>query len=80
MISSAPIVSNNCTFAETYNIKGPKLKITVLLENIFGGKVTLALTPNETFKAMIDIPGIVVALILAIILGIVAWRLPTKSS
>ncbi len=62
-----------------YMVLYAKLKGTILLEKILGGKVTLALTPNESFKALIDMPGIVVALILAIALGFAAWRLPAKS-
>jgi len=66
--------------AYLYMVLYSKLKGTFLLEEILGGKVTLALTPNESFKALTDIPGIVVALILAIALGLAAWRLPMKSS
>jgi hypothetical protein len=63
-----------------YMVLYAKLKGTFLLEKILGGKVTLALTPNESFKALTDIPGIVVALILAIALGLAAWSLPSQSS
>jgi uncharacterized protein len=57
------------------------LKGTAVLEKILGGKVTLAATPNESFDAIITgIPGVVIALIVAISLGIIAWKLPEKSS
>jgi len=57
------------------------LKGTALLENIFGGKVTLAATPNESFGAIISsIPGIAVALVLAAAFGIAAWKLPGKKN
>jgi hypothetical protein len=43
--------------------------------------VSLAATPNESFNAIITgIPGVVVALIIAIAFSFAAWRLPTKSS
>jgi hypothetical protein len=57
-----------------------KFKGTFLLDNILGGKVTLALTPNESFKALITgIPGVLIAVIVAIALGLAAWKLPEKS-
>jgi hypothetical protein len=58
-----------------------KLKGLALLEKILGGKVTLAATPHESFGAIITgIPGVVVALIVALALGVIAWKLPSKSS
>ena len=67
--------------AYIYMLIYSKLKDSALLEKILGGKVTLAVTPNESFSAIItDIPGIAVALIIAIALGLLAWRLPETSS
>ena len=67
--------------AYLYMITYSKLKGTMLLEEILGGKVTLALTPNESFSAIITgIPGLLVALIVAFVFGLIAWRLPSKSS
>ncbi len=64
-----------------YMLVHSKLKGTFLLEKILGGKVTLALTPNESFSALITgIPGVVIALIVAAALGFAAWKLPEKSS
>ena len=64
-----------------YMLVHSKLKGTFLLENILGGKVTLALTPNESFSALItNIPGTITALIVAAALGFAAWKLPEKSS
>jgi uncharacterized membrane protein YedE/YeeE len=67
--------------AYIYMLVYPKFKGTFLLDNILGGKVTLALTPNELFEALImGIPGIFIAVIVALALGLAAWRLPEKSS
>ncbi len=56
------------------------LQDTFLFEKILGGKSTLALTPIASYKAFIDIlPGAVVAIILAFLFGIFAWKLPAKS-
>ena len=57
------------------------LKGTALLENILGGKVTLAATPNESFGAIVSvIPGVIVALVLAAAFGLIAWKLPSRSN
>ena len=67
--------------AYIYMLVYSKFKETFLLENILGGKVTLALTPHESFKALIaGAPGIIIAVIVALALGFVAWRLPGKNS
>ena len=67
--------------AYIYMLIYSKFKGSVLLEDILGGKVTLAATPNESFSAIITgVPGLVVALIVALALGLAAWRLPGKSS
>lgn len=53
---------------------------SVLLEKIIGGKSTLALT-ETSYPALIDnIPGIAVALVVAILFGFIAWLLPKGSS
>jgi hypothetical protein len=67
--------------AYLYMVIYSKLKGLALLEKILGGKVTLAATPHESFGAIITgIPGVVVALIVALALGVIAWKLPSKSS
>ncbi len=67
--------------AYIYMLVYSKFKGSVLLEKILGGKVTLAATPNESFGAILTgIPGVVVALIVALGLGVIAWKLPSKSS
>lgn len=63
-----------------YMLVYSRLEETVLLDKILGGEVTLALTPNDSFQALINgIPGIGVALIVAVVLGIVSWKLPGKN-
>jgi hypothetical protein len=63
-----------------YMLIYPILKGTFLLEKILGGKVTLAKTPNESYKALLEsLPGIAVALVVAVVLAVIAWRLPGKS-
>lgn len=58
-----------------------KLEGTFLLERILGGEVTLALTPNDSYQALIKgVPGIAVALFVALVLGIISWKLPGRDS
>jgi uncharacterized membrane protein YedE/YeeE len=58
-----------------YMLVYSKFKGSILLENVLGGKVSLAATPNESFSAIINgIPGIVIAFSFA------AWKLPAKNS
>ncbi len=67
--------------AYIYMLIYPKFKGLPLMEKVLGGKVALAVTPNESFSAIITgVPGLVVALVVALALGLVAWRLPDKSS
>ncbi len=67
--------------AYLYMVTYSKFMETILLEEILGGKVTLATTPNESYSALITgIPGIVVALIIATIFTLTAWKLPSKMS
>lgn len=65
-----------------YMIVYSHLKDTALMRHILGGKSTLALTPvGDKFPALIkNVPGIVVALLLAIIFSFIAWKLPEKES
>jgi uncharacterized membrane protein YedE/YeeE len=64
-----------------YTVVHSQLKGTVLLENFLGGKVTLALTPDTSYKAIIEgVPGPAVALAVALAFGFIAWKLPAKSS
>jgi len=64
-----------------YMITYPVFKGTFLLDKILGGKVTLAQTPRESYAVLLDkIPGIIPALIVALVLGFIAWRLPGKTA
>ncbi|MGB2692564.1 MAG: DUF6691 family protein [Thermodesulfobacteriota bacterium] len=63
-----------------YMLVFSNIKSIGLLDNILGGKSTLALT-ETSYPALIDnIPGIFVALIIAIIFAIIAWLLPKSAS
>lgn len=65
--------------AYLYMLAYAHLEGTFLLKKILGGNVTLALTPNASYPALIGgIPGIVTALIVAIAIGVVAWKLPGR--
>jgi uncharacterized membrane protein YedE/YeeE len=67
--------------AYIYMLTYSQFKGSALLEKVLGGKVTLAATPNESFSAIITgVPGVVVAIIVALALGLIAWRLPGKSN
>lgn len=64
-----------------YMITYPVFKGTFLLDKILGGKVTLARTPRDSYAVLLDkIPGIIPALIVALVIGIIAWRLPVRNS
>ncbi len=64
-----------------YMVTYSAFKGMFLLDNILGGKVTLAQTPKESYAVLLDkIPGIIPALIVALVLGVIAWRLPGKTS
>jgi uncharacterized membrane protein YedE/YeeE len=64
-----------------YMLVYSKFKGSILLENVLGGKVSLAATPNESFSAILNgIPGIVIAFIIAIAFSFAAWKLPAKNS
>ena len=54
-----------------------RLSSTWVLEKILGGDSTLALTPGTGYPAIIDsIPGVAVALVIAIVFAVIAWMLP----
>jgi len=66
--------------ALTYMLIFPTVKGTFLLGKILGGKSTLALMPNASFKALLDIlPGALLAIIIALVLGLIAWKLPDRN-
>ena len=55
------------------------IKNSGLFESILGGKSMLALT-ETSYPALIDnIPGIAVALVIAILFGLIAWLLPKST-
>lgn len=65
--------------ALVYMLVFGSIKGSVLFNKIAGGKVSLALTGNESFPALLtDLPGVVVALVLAIVFIVIAWKLPKK--
>jgi len=65
--------------AYLYMIAYGQLQGSVLLAKILGGNVTLALTPDPSYPALISgIPGFIPALVVAIVLGVVAWKLPGR--
>ena len=67
--------------AYIYMIIYSKFKGQAIMEKVLGGKVTLAVTPNESFSAIItSVPGLVVVLIAALALGLIAWRLPENKA
>ncbi len=50
---------------------------TSWLFNDLGGKVSLAVTGNEGFPAMLpSLPGVLVAGVIAVVFGVIAWILP----
>ncbi len=65
--------------AYLYMIAYAHLQGTFILKKILGGNVTLALTPDLSYPALINgIPGVIPALVVAVILGLIAWKLPGK--
>ncbi len=55
------------------------MKNSSLFNKIAGGKTSLALTGNESFPALItNFSGVVVALVLAILFIVIAWKFPKK--
>ncbi|MDD5723972.1 MAG: YeeE/YedE thiosulfate transporter family protein [Syntrophales bacterium] len=65
--------------AYLYMLAYAHLEGTFLLKKLLGGNVTLALTPNESYPALINgIPGVIPALVVAVVLGLIAWKLPGK--
>ena len=63
--------------AFAYALAYAPLKATGLLDNLFGGKVSIAATPNEKFGSLVDIlPGSVTAFVLALVLIFAAIALP----
>ncbi|MBW2560417.1 MAG: YeeE/YedE family protein [Deltaproteobacteria bacterium] len=65
--------------AYLYMLAYAHLQGTFLLKKILGGNVTLALTSGTSYPALINgISGVATALVVAVVLGVVAWRLPGK--
>lgn len=58
-----------------------RVKATGILESIIGGKSTLAVTGNSSYPVLIDsVPGVWVALVIAVVFALVAWGLPKSPS
>ncbi len=71
-----PFILGGLVGAFIYMLVYEKLVGSILLDKL-GGKTTLAVTGNENFPALFpDVPGIVVAGIIAIVFIIIAWMLP----
>ncbi|MBW2544112.1 MAG: YeeE/YedE family protein [Deltaproteobacteria bacterium] len=65
--------------AYLYMLAYANLKGTSLLDKILGGNVTLALTPDPSYPALINgIPGVITGLVVAVLLGLIAWKLPGR--
>ncbi|MBN2398339.1 MAG: YeeE/YedE family protein [Deltaproteobacteria bacterium] len=65
--------------AYLYMLAYASLNGTFLLKKILGGNVTLAQTPDPSYPALLGgVPGVVPALIVAVIIGFVAWQLPGR--
>lgn len=63
--------------AFAYTLSHAAVKATGMLDDLFGGKVTLADTGNAKFQALLDMfPGSAVAGVLAIVLMLIAALLP----
>ncbi|GJM14998.1 MAG: hypothetical protein DHS20C13_03250 [Thermodesulfobacteriota bacterium] len=63
-----------------YMLVFSSVKSSGLLESILGGKSTLALTQSSYPALIHTMPGIAVALVIAIIFGLIAWLLPKSAS
>ena len=65
--------------AYLYMLAYAHLQGTFLLKKILGGNITLALTSGTSYPALIDgIPGIIPAVVIAVVLGVIAWKLPGR--
>ncbi len=63
--------------AFAYTLTHGAISATGLLDNLFGGKVTLAATTNEKFGHLVDaLPGPALALLLSVLLMGIAFALP----
>ena len=63
--------------AGLYMMVFAQVEQTGILTDVLGGKAALAQTPGNAYPAIIaGAPGIVVALVLAAVLGGIAWALP----
>lgn len=63
--------------AQAYVLIYSKLRDSFLLQNVFGGEVTLATTPNAAYSSILEgIPGVLVAGAIAMLFLIFAVKLP----
>jgi hypothetical protein len=63
--------------AYAYMLSFPAIEGTGLLDDIAGGKSTLAQTGNEAYPALVaGLPGWLVALVIGVLFMVVAWVLP----
>ena len=74
-------VAGGLAGAFIFMIMYPVIKNTFLLQKIAGGKVTLADVANPSYDALIgSIPGILIALGIAVAFFLIAWKLPEKAN
>jgi uncharacterized membrane protein YedE/YeeE len=72
-------VLGGLVWAFAYTVMHAKFMDTFIMDKLLGGKVSLALTMNESFPALVTaLPGVVIAGLIALILGIAAWKLPER--
>ena len=63
--------------AFAYMLSFPAIQATGLLDDIAGGKSTLAITGNDAYPALIaGLPGWLVAFVIGVLFMVVAWMLP----
>ncbi len=63
--------------AFAYMLSFPAIQATGLLDDIAGGKSTLAVTGNDAYPALIGgLPGWLVAAAIGVLFMLLAWRLP----
>ena len=65
--------------AFAYMLTYPIWKEAGILDDIVGGKTTLAVTGNESYGALFSgIPGWLVALVIGVVFIAIAWILPRR--
>lgn len=73
-----PFILGGLLGAFVYMLVYGSLQGSFLLAKIAGGKTTLAMTPTDYQALISGVPGLVVALIIAVVFTIIAFVLPGK--